>query len=209
MRLPILIFILLLPGLAGLAQERTYIRAQLLTSDSLLPMANAHVISKQMRRGTISNPEGFFRISTAVDDSLLLTSLGFQRRIVRITEEMWRSETPPLILMDKDTIKMQEVVVRSFYDWPTFKYIFVNMKPIKPVEIAWLNEEMERSLVEIRQQPASMKGPIQAMYDLFHQAARIQRRLERNRRLYNDQVIREGRYWDTIPALPPHLRDFD
>lgn len=200
---------MLLPGLAGLAQERTYIRAQLLTSDSLLPMANAHVISKQMRRGTISNPEGFFRISTAVDDSLLLTSLGFQRRIVRITEEMWRSETPPLILMDKDTIKMQEVVVRSFYDWPTFKYIFVNMKPIKPVEIAWLNEEMERSLVEIRQQPASMKGPIQAMYDLFHQAARIQRRLERNRRLYNDQVIREGRYWDTIPALPPHLRDFD
>ncbi len=81
------------------------------------------------------------------------------------------------------------------------------MKPIKPVTVEWLNEELNRSLEEVRSQPLSMKGPIQALYDLYNHAARIQRRLERNRRWYNQQVIREGRPQDTIPVLPPHLAE--
>jgi len=76
-----------------------------------------------------------------------------------------------VILLNKDTVNIQEVVVRSFYDWPTFKYLFVNMKPIKPVTVEWLNEELNRSLEEVRSQPLSIKGPIQALYDLFNQHA--------------------------------------
>lgn len=193
--------------LATQAQEPLVFKAQLLTSDSLLPMANVHIISKQLRRGTISNPEGFFKIWSQPNDSLLFTSVGFERRILHLTDSILQKGESAIILLNKDTVNIQEVVVRSFYDWPTFKYLFVNMKPIKPVTVEWLNEELRRSLDEVRYQPLSMKGPIQALYDLYNQTARIQRRLERNRRWYNQQVIREGRPQDTIPAYPPHLRD--
>lgn len=189
------------------AQEPLIFKAQLLTSDSLLPMANVHIISKQLRQGTISNPDGFFKIWSQPNDSLLFTSVGFERRIVHLTDSILQQGESAVILLNKDTVNMQEVVVRSFYDWPTFKYLFVNMKPIKPVTVEWLNEELQRSLDEVRYQPLSMKGPIQALYDLYNQTARIQRRLERNRRWYNQQVIREGRPQDTIPVLPPHLAE--
>jgi hypothetical protein len=35
--------------------------------------------------------------------------------------------------------------------------------------------------------------------------ARLQRRMEHNRQLYNEQLILEGKIEDTIPALPQHL----
>lgn len=170
-------------------------------------MANVHIISKQLRQGTISNPEGYFKIWTQPNDSLLFTSVGFERKILHLNDSIFQQGESAVILLNKDTVNMQEVVVRSFYDWPTFKYLFVNMKPIKPVTVEWLNEELNRSLEEVRSQPLSMKGPIQALYDLYNHAARIQRRLERNRRWYNQQVIREGRPQDTIPVLPPHLAE--
>jgi glutaredoxin-related protein len=190
------------------AQEVQYLRGRILTADSLLPMSNVHIISKKARRGTISNPEGNFTVRSMADDSLMFTSVGFARKIVHITEEMILAQDTVTFVMRKDTVRMDEVIVRSFYEWETFKYLFVNMKPIDPVSIDWLNAELERSLTEVRQRPITAKGPIQAMYDLFNHAARIQRRLERNRRWYNQQVIREGRPQDTIPALPPHLRDY-
>ncbi len=188
------------------AQERTLLKGKILTSDSLLPMSNVHVISKLARRGTISDPEGRFNIRTMVDDSLMLSSVGFVTKVVHLPDSLLLSREPVIFQMDKDTIRMEEVVVKSFYDWDTFKYLFVNMKPIDPVSVDWLNTELERSLTEVRQRPLTVKGPIQALYDLFNHAARIQRRLERNRRWYNQQVIREGRPQDTIPALPPHRR---
>jgi hypothetical protein len=193
--------------LAIQAQDPVIFKAQLLTSDSLLPMPNVHIISKQMRQGTISNQEGFFKIWSLPNDSLLFTSVGFERKVLHLTDSIMQRGDSAVILLNKDTVNFQEVVVRSFYDWPTFKYLFVNMKPIKPVTVEWLNEELNRSLEEVRSQPLSIKGPIQALYDLFNHTARIQKRLERNRRWYNQQVIREGRPQDTIPYLPPHLSE--
>jgi glutaredoxin-related protein len=209
LRYYLIIVVLLVIAEGVSAQDVQYLRGRILTSDSLLPMSNVHIISKKARRGTISNPEGNFIVRSMADDSLMLTSIGFVSKIVRITDAMIHSTDTLTFLMRKDTVRMDEVIVRSFYEWETFKYLFVNMKPIDPVSIEWLNIELERSLTEVRQRPITIKGPIQAMYDLFNHTARIQRRLERNRRWYNQQVIREGRPQDTIPALPPHLRNYE
>lgn len=189
------------------AQERRYLHGQLLTADSLLPMPNAHVISKYARRGTISDSHGHFSIPTKADDSLLLTSIGFEKKIVHIPDSVIDSPHRFVVFMQKDTVRMEEVVVRSFYDWETFKYLMVNMKSIEPVDLDWLHEELERSLTEIRTAPATFGGPIQALYNILNRTARLQRQMERNRRLYNLQLIRAGRINDTIPARPPHLRE--
>ena len=45
--------------------------AVILTSDSLLPVVNAHVISKFNRWGTISNKQGRFKLYVQDDDSVL------------------------------------------------------------------------------------------------------------------------------------------
>lgn len=80
------------------------------------------------------------------------------------------------------------------------------MKPVKAYEIESFENELANSLVGIEPGPFIIKGPIQALYDMFNYMARLQRRLERNRKAYNDQLIKEGRIQDTIPEVPEHQR---
>ncbi|MDV7400999.1 hypothetical protein RZS08_56805, partial [Arthrospira platensis SPKY1] len=94
---------------------------------------------------------------------------------------------------------MEEVVIRSFYDWPTFKHLFVTMKPIKAVNLEDINDELRDILLYLDPAPYTLKGPIQTLYDLFNDAARLQRRMQRNRKAYNDQLIKEGRFNELIP----------
>lgn len=116
-----------------------------------------------------------------------------------------RSSQPWKVLLRRDTILMPEVVVKSFYDWPTFKHVFVHMTPIKPVDLSDINNELKDILLYMDPSPMTIM-PIQALYDLFNDMARLQRRLERNRRAYNEQLIREGKHNQLIPETPEHER---
>lgn len=187
------------------AQETKYIQGRVFSSDSLIELPDVHIISKLARRGTISLPDGSFYLKSYPNDSLLFSSVGFVRKIVPITETLLMNNERISVLLEKDTIKIDEVIVHSFYDWQTFKYLMVNMKPIKPVNLESIDKELETSLEEVRSYPASAGGPIQAAYDYFNEIARLQRRLEHNRKVYNEQLILEGKIKDTIPDLPEHL----
>jgi hypothetical protein len=187
------------------AQETKYIQGVVYSSDSLKALPNVHIISKIAHRGTISLPDGSFFLRSAPNDSLLFSSIGFVRKIVTVTEQMILTNNAITVTLERDTVKMEEVVVRSFYDWQTFKYMLVNMKPLKPVNLESMDNELETSLEEIRNYPASFGGPVQAFYDYFNDMARLRRRMEHNRKLYNEQLILEGKIDDTIPALPLHL----
>jgi hypothetical protein len=117
---------------------------------------------------------------------------------------MLQTGKPWIVLLRKDTILMEEVVVRSFYDWPTFKHLFVTMKPIKAVNLEDINDELRDILLYLDPAPYTLKGPIQTLYDLFNDAARLQRRMQRNRKAYNDQLIKEGRFNEVIPEELDH-----
>lgn len=205
MRNRIIILLLFMPFLLP-AQEKVWIEGRVKSSDSLINLQNVHVISKLARSGTITDDDGRFWLRGYPTDTLLFSSIGFRRKIVGFSQAQISSEGVFEVLMAKDTVKMEEVVVRAFYDWDTFKYLFVNMTTIKPTELERLNEELETSLMYVRPAPFTIKGPIQALYDVFNDMARLQRRLERNRKWYNKQMIREGRIQDTIPEKPDHIK---
>ncbi len=189
------------------AQDSWVVQGRVFSADSLKTLNNVHIISKLAHRGTISRPDGTFLLKSAPGDSILLSSIGFVSRIVPVLPYLLNGTDRMTVLLEKDTVQMDEVIVRSFYDWDTFKYLFVNMKPIKPTNLDWIQDDLMNSLTEIHPAPMMIKGPVQALYDVFNQMARLQRRLEHNRRVYNEQLIQEGRIADTIPALPDHLSE--
>lgn len=199
-----ILFFFLLP-LLTLAQERIWIEGRVLSADSLLPLKNVHIISRMTRSGTITDEEGKFKLRGHEMDTVFFSAVGFQRRILSFDLQRMNQDTDWRVLLRKDTIVMEEVVVRSFYDWPTFKHMFVHMPSIKPVNLDFINEELKDILLYVRPSPLTLKGPIQTLYDLFNDMARLQRRLERNRRIYNQQLIREGKMDQLIPEQPDHL----
>lgn len=189
------------------AQDRIWIEGKVLSADSLLPINNTHIISRMARSGTISDEAGKFTIRGFEIDSLYVSAIGFQRKIVRYDASKFSEGIALRIFLEKDTVVIEEVVVRSFYDWQTFKHIFVNMKPIKPVNLDFINEDLKDILLYMRPAPFTIKGPIQTLYDLFNDAARLQRRLERNRRAYNQQLIKEGKTDEIVPEQLEHFEE--
>ncbi|MAE08287.1 MAG: hypothetical protein CL661_05955 [Bacteroidetes bacterium] len=179
--------------------------AVILTSDSLLPVVNAHVISKFNRWGTISNKQGRFKLYVQDDDSVLITSIGFSPLILQMDAAILSSDNILEIKLPKDTITINEVIIRAYFDYPTMKQIVINMQPIDLSQFYpdWTNT----GLLYLEPRPMSFKGPIQALYDVLNRSARLQRKLIRNRKEYNEIMRQMGRYLDTIPAKPEHMQE--
>jgi len=180
--------------------------AVIVTSDSLLPVKNAHAISKFNRWGTISNKEGRFKLYVKKSDSILVTSIGYRPTILQIDSALLSYDDSIVqIKLLRDTISINEVVIRGYWDYSTMKQIVINMQPI---DLSQFYPDWEGTeLLYLDPQPYTIKGPIQALYDAFNRSARLQRQLIKNRREYNKVMLMMGRYLDTIPAIPEHMQE--
>jgi len=203
----LIFFIINLSGINKLYSQQVsdslyILDAIILTSDSLLPVENAHVISKFNRWGTISNKQGRFKLYVHNFDSVLITSIGFSPLILRMNTSLLSSDSVVRIQLPKDTLTINEVVIRAYWDYPTMKQIVINMQPIDLSQFYpnWEGTE----LLYMEPHPMSFKGPVQALYDAFNQSARLQRKLVKNRREYNEIMNQMGRYLDTVPPMPEH-----
>jgi hypothetical protein len=182
------------------------LEGQVLSGDSLLPIKNTHIISKNNHWGSISNDNGKFKMYVNPYDSVLFTSIGFGSRVLYIDDSVMSqiNEDFP-ILMEKDTIMINEILIRAFYDYETFKQIVVGMEPLNLDQFYpdWEGTELlYRPAV-----PTGFKGPTQMLYDLLNRDARLQRQLIKNRKDYNVLMRKLNRHMDTIPPKPEHMQE--
>ena len=118
------------------------ILGKIVTSDSLVPVRNTHVISKMAHCGTISNLEGLFLVPAKTVDTLWVSCLGYRRQLIPVDSTFAEIDTM-LIVLEHDTITLKEVTIWPFYDYNTFKRMIIEM-PSKPLprEIKRLNDEL-------------------------------------------------------------------
>lgn len=136
-------------------------------------------------------------------DSILFTSVGFRKKILLIDDSVMSTARNYTLLMMKDTISINEIIIQAFWDYETFKHLIVTMEPLDLDSFypEWTGTELlYRDL-----RPAPIGGPIQALYNVFNRNARLQRKLLKNRKEYNKILIQMGRPEDTIPATPEHM----
>lgn len=193
-------------GEAGVDLEKKLpVLGKIVTSDSLLPVRNTHVISKMGHCGTISNRDGVFFIPARKVDTLWVSCLGFTRRLIPIDSTL--SADTMQIVLERDTITLKEVTVFPFYDYNTFKQTIINM-PSKPVprEIQRLNEELAGMRTGRKRDPyfnienmGITASPIQYLYDKFNPSARRQKKLLNNRRMFNEILREQGRLDELLP----------
>ena len=187
------------------ADDLFLLQGKILTSDSLLPIENAHIISKFNQWGTISNEKGEFVMLVNNKDSLLITSIGFGSVILFLTDSLQVSSPPYQIYMSKDTIMMNEFIVHAFWDYTTFKQMIISMKPID-FDFSRLDFE-ENLMLALPAGGGSDLSPVQALYNRFNKDERLKRQLLKNRKKYNQLMIDMGRPQDTIPAMPEHMQE--
>ncbi len=210
----LLIVLLLFVGVRLLAQgedridfdDKLPLLGRIVTSDSLLPVRNTHVISKMAHCGTISNRDGMFFIPAKTVDTLWISCLGYRRQLLPVDSTLIDIDTL-LIVLHPDTITLKEVTVMPLYDYETFKQMIIDM-PTKetPRELKRLEEDLASMRTGRKRNPyfnmengGFVASPIQYLYDQFNASARLKKKLIRNRRMFNEILKEQGRTDELLP----------
>lgn len=192
--------------------EKVHVTGYVVSSDSLIPMRNVHIISKMAHCGTISNRSGIFRIATKTVDTLWISSVGYARRLIPISNV---SENDTLVIrLERDTITLREFVIRPYYDYNTFKEMVINMPSVRmPRELELLQEELKDPWLRKKKikgdgLPTLTMHPIQYLYNHFNKKARRQTKIMRNRRMFNEILREQGRLDEILPDSLDYSIDY-
>ena len=195
-------------------KDKVPILGRIVSSDSLVPVRNTHVISKMAHCGTISNLEGLFLVPTKSVDTLWVSCLGYSRRLIPVDSTM--SADTMLIVLQYDTITLKEVTVFPFYDYQTFKQMIIEMPSMPlPREIQRLNDELAGMRTGRKRNPyfnmenmGFTASPLQYLYDKFNASSRRQRKLLQNRRMFNEILREQGRTDELLPDSMDYLIEY-
>ena len=77
------------------------------------PISSVNIININKVRGATTDVRGFFEIDVQVNDTLHITSLGFQSLRVRVTNDWIKNKSTKIQLTEK-AIALEEVVIRPF-----------------------------------------------------------------------------------------------
>jgi hypothetical protein len=99
-----------------------------LTDELLQPLPYAHVLILNNYRGTITDSQGKFSIVTEVNDSIMLSTVGYKRKIIRIPGDLKEPFLTLDIVLDVDTFMIDEVVIYPWKSYEEFKEAFLNLK---------------------------------------------------------------------------------
>lgn len=77
------------------------------------PMESVHVVNLTQVIGTITDQNGAFTISAAVDDIIYFSFLGFKSQKVRVTNDMFKFENTEIALTEL-AYALEEVIVKPY-----------------------------------------------------------------------------------------------
>lgn len=103
-------------GLCAHAQEAEMpneVSAVVINAQTERPMESVHVVNLNKVVGTITNENGEFTISAAVNDTLYFSYLGFKSQKIRVTNDMFRFEDTKISLTEL-AYALEEVIVRPY-----------------------------------------------------------------------------------------------
>jgi len=117
----------------GFAQERTVkIIGEIKASDSNKPVPYVHIVNKNTNEGTVSNQSGRFWINMSSTDTLLLSSVGYEKNIFTLKDSIAVNQLVINIEMNTSTLQLAPVSVYAFRDEEALKRALLNIKPAPP-----------------------------------------------------------------------------
>lgn len=184
----LLIIVLFLSYCISLHAQNRYLplKGKVVSADSLSPIPNVHILSEVSYYGTTSDFNGRFSMLVRKNDTLKISSVGFVTEIINVNYDSINVNNFEIV-MQRDTIMLQEIDVFPYLDNHTVERIIRQIPIEEPFIIKGTNENIETVLYQKPKKIPDDKGvlsPIQTLYNRFNKKARFKRKLERNRKKY-------------------------
>ena len=167
------------------AQNRYFpLKGKVLSSDSLSPIPDVHILSEKSYYGATSDYDGKFSMLIRKNDSLRISSIGFVTKIISVDYDSINTNNFE-ITMERDTIMLQEIDVFPYLDNHRVEEIIRQIPVEKPFIVKGANENIGSVLYQKpRENPKAniIQNPIQSLYNRFNKKERLKRKMERNRK---------------------------
>ena len=194
-RLLIIIGFIFLCCLSSKAQNKYFpIKGSVISADSLSPIPQAHILSELSHYGTTSDFDGIFSILIKEIDTLRISSVGFVTKYIHINYDSINANSFR-ILLQRDTILLDEIDVTPYYNFSTVKEIVRTAPIVTPMHVVKeidINTNVQNYYYNKTKDLPKTRGtitivfynPIKKTYNRFNKKERLKRKLERNRRKY-------------------------
>lgn len=166
--------------------------ATVVNAQTDFPLESVHVINLNQVVGTITNQEGKFKITAAVNDTLYLTYLGFKPQKFRVTNDMFKFEETKIALTEL-AFALEEVIVRP-YQLTGYLEIDVKNLPINNAyqySISGLNKSYEagnKSPSAVTKVLGAILNPADLLRNLF---GKKPQQMSKLRKMKEDDNIRD------------------
>jgi len=85
----------------------------IINDNTKFPLANVNIINVNKVRGTITNDKGYFEIEVAVNDTLHISTLGFQSLKIKVTNDWVKTKSTTIQLTEK-AYALDEIIIRPY-----------------------------------------------------------------------------------------------
>jgi hypothetical protein len=130
----LLLFLAFLTVRGQTTERQTYIQVSGLIVDAAYrPVSGVAVISRKLKRGTVSERSGIYSIPSTQGDTIFFRALGFKRYHTIIPESFQGRQCNVDIILDIDTITIQEVTILPWKTYNDFLKDMTREKPVDPI----------------------------------------------------------------------------
>jgi hypothetical protein len=105
----------------------------LIVDEAYKPVTGVAVISKKLKRGTVSERSGIYSIPSTTGDTIFFRALGYKRYHTIIPETFEGKQCNVDIILEIDTITIQEVTILPWKTYNDFLKDMTKEKPIDPI----------------------------------------------------------------------------
>ena len=114
-------------------RERFVQVSGIITDESYIPVPGVAVISKKLRRGTISERTGIYSITSTPGDTIFFRALGFKRYHTIIPVSYEERHCNVDIILGIDTIPIEEITILPWKSYNDFLKDITKEKPVDPI----------------------------------------------------------------------------
>lgn len=140
-------------------ERRTFIQVSgLIVDEAYRPVPGVAVISKKLKRGSVSEISGIYSIPSTQGDTIFFRALGFKRYHTIIPDSFEGSQCNVDIILDIDTISIQEVTILPWKTYNDFIKDITKEKPVDPI-IQNMNDNLASIYVAITNQTGLKVSP--------------------------------------------------
>ncbi|WP_299667337.1 carboxypeptidase-like regulatory domain-containing protein [uncultured Polaribacter sp.] len=112
-----LIFILCLLATLGTFSQTdslaiTVLKGQVIHAENNKVLSAAHILNLNTVKGTITNDKGFFELPTRVNDTILVSYLGYESIKLKVTNDLLKGNELEIALYEKPE-EVREIVIKS------------------------------------------------------------------------------------------------